>query len=344
MKKRAVLGLLLGAGCIFFATRAVDPSEIWSAFSSVRWTVLVPVALIFLVQQMLRAWRQLLLVQPVAPTARYVTQLGVLCMSFFCINSLPVRLGELVRPWLLQRKEGLELGAGFAVVVLERVIDLTATLALLGCALWLSELPSARAEGWGASVDLEVLARSVCLWVILPAVSLLTLLVFGGEKVAGWMARALPDSRWQVSLSGLLESFVRAVRGVGSPRRLVLIVAVTGVTWAGTAEMIRMLADAASLGSWIGYPEALGVLALTMLSTALPAPPGFIGVYEAGALAALALFGVPSEMLLAEGLAFALVLHWWIYLVQAASAAGFFLVDEVGLYELLAGVRRSQSP
>ena len=81
-----------------------------------------------------------------------------------------------------------------------------------------------------------------------------------------------------------------------------------------------------------------------MLSTALPAPPGFIGVYEAGALAALALFGVPSEMLLAEGLAFALVLHWWIYLVQAASAAGFFLVDEVGLYELLAGVRRSQSP
>jgi uncharacterized membrane protein YbhN (UPF0104 family) len=79
-----------------------------------------------------------------------------------------------------------------------------------------------------------------------------------------------------------------------------------------------------------------------MLSTALPAPPAFIGVYEAGALAALALFGVPTEQLMAEGLVFALVLHWWIYLVQSASALGFFLVDEMGLYEVVSEARRSQ--
>jgi uncharacterized membrane protein YbhN (UPF0104 family) len=105
--------------------------------------------------------------------------------------------------------------------------------------------------------------------------------------------------------------------------------------------MILLLAQACGLDPWIAYPDALGVLALTMLATALPAPPGFVGVYEAGVLAGLAVFGVPPNVLGGAGLVFALVLHWWTFAVQAATAAGFFLADELAFSEIVYPPRRT---
>jgi uncharacterized membrane protein YbhN (UPF0104 family) len=105
--------------------------------------------------------------------------------------------------------------------------------------------------------------------------------------------------------------------------------------------MILVLAQACGLDPWIAYPDALGVLALTMLATALPAPPGFVGVYEAGVLAGLAVFGVPPNVLAGAGLVFALVLHWWTFAVQTATAAGFFFADEVAFSEVAYLPRRT---
>ena len=53
------------------------------------------------------------------------------------------------------------------------------------------------------------------------------------------------------------------------------------------AYSVVFVADALGLGDKLGPIECLGVLCLTMIGLALPAPPGQIGVFEGSLVAAL---------------------------------------------------------
>ena len=49
---------------------------------------------------------------------------------------LPARAGDVLRPYLLARQEGLSTSATLATIVMERVLDLIAVLALLALYVW----------------------------------------------------------------------------------------------------------------------------------------------------------------------------------------------------------------
>ncbi len=340
---RALLGLLLGGVCLWWVLHDVATEDIGEALSETRWSVLPVLALLFMAQQFLRAWRQQILVQGVNPDSPYRDNLSILCISFFCINTFPARLGELVRPALLRDRQGVPLGSGFGVIFVERLLDLCSTLLLLVAVAWWGNLAEAEIEIYGGQFSVRGMAREGALLVIplLLVLGLLLALALRGKSLVGILSRAGRFGRWAGSFVG---PFLEGVAVLGRPRRTLGVLGLTAVIWAGTGWMYVLLANAVGIGAQVGYLEGLGVLALTMLCTALPSPPGFVGVYEAGVLAALGLFGVAGPEWAATALVFALVMHWWTFTVQALSALWFFLADEVGLGEVFAYSRRSQMP
>src|SRR5262249_60666151 len=68
---------------------------------------------------------------PIRPLFR-ATALG-----FMAINVLPLRLGELARPWLLGRETEVRGSAALGTLVLERAIDFTAVSLMGGIVLYL---------------------------------------------------------------------------------------------------------------------------------------------------------------------------------------------------------------
>jgi uncharacterized membrane protein YbhN (UPF0104 family) len=108
-----------------------------------------------------------------------------------------------------------------------------------------------------------------------------------------------------------------------------------GLTWA--------CARSFHFEAWIGFGEAAGVLCITMLGIALPAPPGFAGVFEAAVRAALAVFGVGGEAHSAAALAFALVFHWGPYLLLSAWAGYYLWRDRIGLGRVFRFARGSDA-
>src|SRR5262249_53624135 len=137
-------------------------------------------AVAFAMQYGLRAWRQLVLVRTQAPATSYRTQLGILMIGFFCVNTFPARLGEAVRPYLFHEKDGVPLGAGFGLVFVERPLDVVALfIPVLAVLLWV-DVPDRRIEMLGRSVSLVELGRGAALVVLPPALLVLVVLAVLG--------------------------------------------------------------------------------------------------------------------------------------------------------------------
>ena len=335
-------GFVVGLLALVLAVWGVPLSDIGAALAGldVRW--LLPVAALFLVQQTLRAVRQMVILQARFPDHTFRSSLAVLCIGFFFVNTLPARLGEVVRPMLLADRERIPLGAGFAMVVVERAVDLVAMGVMVSVLAWLVPAPDALTE-LVPGVDIVAFGRTM-VGVAVPGVvlALLGLLVFGGRAVAllGRLSAPLAHGRLASPRALVLSfatHFVAGVEAVRQPGRLAAILGLTATAWACTGFMYPALATALGVGAYVDYSAGMGLLGVTMLGMALPAAPGFAGTYEAAVRAGLALYGVVgSEAVVPDGpsldavaVAFALVMHWWIHLTQSATAIYFLVVDRV---------------
>ncbi len=132
---------LIGLGLLGFFLKDADFSAIAASFAGADGWIIGLAVSVTLLGYLVRAYRWRYLLVPVGPARLKVcfetTVIG------FMVNFLvpPGRLGELVRPYLLARREGLSASSTFATVFLERVLDLITVIFLVGGWLLLGPAP-----------------------------------------------------------------------------------------------------------------------------------------------------------------------------------------------------------
>lgn len=353
---RLGLGLAVAGLALALALWGVPLDEVGAAIASARWPGLFAVAAIFLGQQGLRALRQKLILDAAAAPLPYRDHLSILCVGFLAINTLPGRIGEVVRPLLLLERHGLPMGAGFALVFVERSLDLFATLCMIAAAATLLPPPPGLLDLAPGSAEAIQAARRVA-WLALPAL----VLGFGAVLLGGRRALSLllplinrGPARWSSLLGrliGFVQNFLDGLQGLRRPALLVQVLGLTAFTWVASIWMFPLAAWSFGFGSLIGYAEGVGLLAVSMLGGVIPGAPGGVGTYEAALRGGLMLYGVSGPQSVPEGVAsldaaavaFALTLHWWVYLVQASTAIWFLVVDRIDPRALVLRAREAMS-
>lgn len=220
-------------------------------------------------------------------------------VGFMSMNLLPLRLGELVRPWWLARETGVGASAALGTCVLERAIDFSCVAAVGGMLVWrrADALP-----GWvesGAVLFGALAAVPLLLAAALRSWREGTLAAF--ERSTRWLPRAL-QSRVLAGVNELCRG-VAALQGAGS---LAMVVIYSVLIWGlliPATFALAILAFDLPFG-----PDELGLASYTMLvfialAIAAPSAPGFFGVYHFAAREALALSGVSSATAVACGTA-----------------------------------------
>ena len=303
--KGALLSLRIAALAFWLAFRGVAAHELGAAFAAVRPMPLLLSLLAMTALAGVRLLRWGILVRAVAPVPP-MKILTIGSIGFMAIDLLPVRLGEFVRPVLLQRRAGVPLGAGMATIVAERIMDLIAVQLALLLALASADLPSLHVPLFERTVDLGVEGRAVAL----AALALLGLPAFGlvlagerGLRVLRFLARLLPKRLSAIALS-LVGSFQDALRRIGQPIALVQAGVLTIIAWTLNVLVLWALLYALNITS-LGFAEATVVMLVVAVCIMLPAPAGGLGVFEAGGVAGLMLYGIEQ----AQAGAFAVSLH-----------------------------------
>ncbi len=116
---------------MIFFLRNVDFSGVANAIATARQGMIFLALLVLTLGYGIRAIRWQYLLSPLGEvtlgTALHSTMIG------FAVNAiLPGRVGELLRPYLLARREALSTSAVVATVLVERVLDLVAILVIFG--------------------------------------------------------------------------------------------------------------------------------------------------------------------------------------------------------------------
>src|SRR5688572_1897411 len=129
-RARTVLILLLTFGLLAYFLRDANMREVWAETRRAD-PILLALALgATFATYVLRAERWQYLLAPLGAT-RFSTVFRTTVIGFAASAVLPARAGEVIRPYLLARREGLKATAAFATIIVERILDLVAVLLLM---------------------------------------------------------------------------------------------------------------------------------------------------------------------------------------------------------------------
>lgn len=325
--KEVLLGLIIGGVALAWALNGVPMADLWSELKSANMSWMILVAIMFMTQQVIRAIRQMLIIQAKYPEHRFRDSFAILCIGFFFINTLPARIGELVRPLLLKR-DGIPYGNGLALIFTERTIDLCAALVMFTATF---------GQLKGEALNHPVILSSQQLVVVLLPVLLFALICFvfiaprfrDRIEALGKLALLRP-------LVPFIVDFVDAMAYL-KPKRLAWIVLLTILTWSLTGWMTLAGLAAFDLHHGRTFLDGIGILAFTMLGMAAPSAPGFAGAYEAAVIFGCMSLGMNATVRVT---AFAIAFHWWIHLVQSLSALVYCTHPHYGFGMVLTQLRR----
>ncbi len=315
-----VIGLAVGLVAIFL--RNADLDKVWSAVGSARVDFIALSIALTALTFVIRAVRWQYLLGPLGPT-KFRNVFRTTVIGFAASAVLPARAGEVIRPYLLARQEGLSAAATFATILVERVIDLVAVLLLLlAFLLWFDPGVEARDSAVFSAIRFGGLVTAP---LAIGALVLMGFMAGHPERLHEWLLKAervLP-ARAAAAMARLAQTFAEGFVVVRRPERLVAALAWSIVLWITIAGGIWAVALAFGIampltGGWL-------MLAPLVVGVAVPTPGSVGGFHEAFRLGATAFFGVDNDTAIGA----AIVLH--AISVGPVTIAGLVFIVQDGL-------------
>ena len=293
MRWRFWLGVAISVILVVLIVRQVQLNQLISILRSARYQPLVLGVLSLLTTLVIRSWRWQQLLEPIKrirmPNLLSATSIGAMTDMVF-----PARAGDVVRAYVIGRKEEVGAMVSLSTIVVERVFDVVTILLISVCLLPFLGFGMGRqplASGLGAGI---LVATFLCL-ALLGGLWLLRSRTAQATGLVRTILFFLPKP-WLDRIVTSLESFVIGLKAIRGGWHLVSILGLSILLWSAFA--LSNLFILSSFGLQLPPYSAFLFLVFQVLGVTLPSSPGFIGTYHAAVLAGFAVFEVSQDLAL----------------------------------------------
>ncbi len=335
LSKRFFIGLVLSVFFLAIFLWRAEADEIWEAFKSANYLYIIPAVLMYLASLLWRTIRWRIILSPMGDY-RVSRLWPVVIVGYAANNILPVRLGELVRSYFLNIREGVSKTTALATILIERVSDGMALLLLVGVvAIFIPPVDLFRYLGEQTRVPWLLLTMMLSIPFFSFAFLLVSMAVWP-QRVERFMERALIYLPARVRpLVGFLSSrFLEGLSALREPGRLSKIVVLSIPVWTFEASLFLIIALGFGLDDYFSIWKLIGVLILTTaasnLGTIVPSGGGGIGPFEFFAQATLVYFAVDVSV----ASAYVLVVHASLLVPVTFIGIGYAWLSNHSLTEL----------
>lgn len=333
LRAKVIAIFVLTLLCLGFVLWGLDLSLVFVHLASVDPVWLLPPLLLYTLNSVARTRRFLSLI---GGGVGFAPAFSAVTVSFLATNVIPLRMGELVKPYLFMEKHQIPFGVGVAALVMERVLDV---FALLFVVIWLGVMVDLLGDGlMVGTVDLLYLGqRSLGSLALVMVIFGIGMAWFGEALVSRLVAAVAQFSKgWSERLEHLGMSFSRGFQVLlERPGTILESVGWTVIIWVST--VLSLLSVLHGFGiSPLSFDLLITNFAGVMLGITLLPTPGYVGGFEAGSVASLLLFDVPKDL---AG-AYAVLLHAVMFFHTVTLGVGCLLWEGWSLRNLVSQSRQ----
>ncbi len=315
MKKKTGISLILGLAvsvlAMYLAFRNVPFDDLLSYFESINYAWLFPAVATLLISFALRAYRWKIILEP-AGNIGFWQAFHPLMIGFMINCILPGRVGEVARPAILQKKEKIPFSTGLATVAAERVFDVGMLIILFAAILGTIKINPNLDIVFGKYHLNKALLTTVgkgTFKLLLLLIAGIILVSFnktrkGVNAVILWLPRMLffvgPDAKNKIQnricrpVVNFVENIATGFMLVKYPVKMCVCIGLTIVIWISAAFSYYLMSLGCP-GIELSFIEITATMVILCFFIALPSVPGYWGIWEAGGVFALLLFGVSSK-------------------------------------------------
>ncbi|MGQ9586408.1 MAG: lysylphosphatidylglycerol synthase transmembrane domain-containing protein [Anaerolineae bacterium] len=292
------LGLVVSAVFLYLALSNLRLPEVWVAVQGAQYGWLVPGVLVYFVAVWARTWRWHYLLRPMkAVSLRRL--FPVVCIGYMGNNVYPARAGEVIRAYVLKRKDGVSMSASLATVIIERIFDGVVMLLFVFVSLPFAPMPD-----W--------LRRVVVLFSFLFFGALLVFFVIAArptlsQKVYNWLVDRLVPQRFREPVRGILDRFMEGLASLRSGRDVLMVFVTSVFVW--LTETVKYWFVMHGFGFSVPFYVLMLMNGVVNLATTIPSSPGYVGTFDTPGIEVLKAFKVAPEI--AAGYTFVLHAALW---------------------------------
>ena len=311
-RARHLIGYALAVFGLVWVLHDVHFGTMLASMGRIRWVWIVPAILFDVLSYVCQGVRWRYLLRPAGPvSALQATQ--AIYAGLFTNEVTPLRVGELVRAYLVSRWTGVRFLSIVPSIAAERLFDGVWLAIAIGITAMFVPLPR----------DL-IVGGNVLGVVVIAATALFLYLVYRRRSEGSGDAAGARHGR-RHTLARMISQVAEGIRRIGLSRNSIasLLISPLILVFQGIALWIMMVAYGFSLSVWAG----IAVFLIVHLGTALPNAPSNIGTYQFFCVVGLTLFGVEKSA--ATGFSFVafflLTLPLWILGLLAIARSGMTL-------------------
>lgn len=312
------VGLLISAIFLYLALRGLKLEDVWGNMRSANYWWLAPSVAVYFVAVWARTWRWDYMLRPLKhiPVRRLFP---VVVIGYMGNNVYPFRAGELLRAYVLRRREGVPISASLATVIVERVFDGLVMLAFVFVALPFAPIP-----GDNGRISAIVTLASIGFFAALIVFFGLAAMPQRFYRLAELLSARLLPRKAGAPLLGFLARFLDGLESLRHFRNVLMIFFTSVIIW--LLETVKYWFVMHAFNFEVSFFALMLMNGVVNLATTLPSAPGYVGTFDQPGIETLKLFGVEENV---AG-AYTLVLHVALWFPITALGAFYMLREGLG--------------
>lgn len=308
-----ILGIIISAAFLWWALSGLELDQVWDDMRQAQYWWLLPSVAVYFIGVWVRTWRWDYMLRPLKPIP--VRRLfPVVVIGYMGNNIYPFRAGEVLRAYVLRRREQIPMSGSLATVVVERVFDGLVMLMFVFAALPLAPLPSSEIQTLVVLASLAFFGAMVVFFIMAAQPQRFM-------RLSRWFSDRLLPERIAAPLLGFLERFLDGLASLRNFRQVLMIFFTSIIIW--LLETIKYWFVMHAFDFEVSFFALMLMNGVVNLATTLPSAPGYVGTFDGPGIAVLVLYGIPQSI----AAAYTLVLHAALWL-PITLLGGYYMLRE----------------
>lgn len=305
------IGLLFSALALYFTFKNIPLGDLAAYLKKINYIWIIPSLLLALLSYAIRIWRWQIILMPVKRSG-FWSAFHPLTIGFMLNCILPGRIGEIARPAIYYKREHVEFSKVLGTVAIERIIDALCLLIFfiyILATITINDSVNVNFAGYNLSQALLGKLFRFTLEFSILLILIIALISFSKtRKIINRVIMKMPDVLFfagehareaiRARVFGRITHFVDNL-SVGfdilkSPGYLVLCLVQSFVLWWLLGVSVWVLTLGCP-GINVSIMQAFAVEIIICFAIMLPSVPGYWGLWEAGGVFGLMLFGIPAD-------------------------------------------------